>query len=85
MKWLAKSLPFHLFTNPCLINRFIFGQGVVIYTLEGLKLDRKNSCFHNLIHSCVFNELARLNKKKCMVSQTKGVHFTSNKIFVLSL
>ena len=31
MKWLGKPSPFHLFTNPCLINRFIFCQGVVIY------------------------------------------------------
>ena len=31
MKWLGGTSPFHLFTNPCVINRFIFGQGVVIY------------------------------------------------------
>ena len=31
MKWLGRPSPFHLFTNPCVINRFIFGQGVVIY------------------------------------------------------
>ena len=31
MKWLGKPSPFHLFTNPCVIKRFIFGQGVVIY------------------------------------------------------
>ena len=31
MKWLGGPSPFHLFTNPCVINRFIFGQGVVIY------------------------------------------------------
>ena len=35
MKWLGKPSPFHLFTNPCVINRFIFGQGVVIYYLCG--------------------------------------------------
>ena len=33
MKWLGRPSPFHLFTNPCVINRFIFGQGVVIYYL----------------------------------------------------
>ena len=31
MKGLAKSSPFHLLTNPLVINRFIFGHGVVIY------------------------------------------------------
>ena len=31
MKWLGRPSPFHMFTNPCVINRFIFGQGVVIY------------------------------------------------------
>ena len=33
MKWLAESLPFQLFTNPSMINRFTFGHGVVIYYL----------------------------------------------------
>ena len=33
MKGLAKSSPFHLLTNPHVINRFIFGHGVVIYYL----------------------------------------------------
>ena len=31
MKWLGRHSPFHLLTNPSVINRFIFGQGVVIY------------------------------------------------------
>ena len=31
MKGLAESSPFRLLTNPHVINRFIFGQGVVIY------------------------------------------------------
>ena len=31
MKWLGKPSPSHLITNPYVINRFIFGQGVVIY------------------------------------------------------
>ena len=31
MKGLAESSPFHLLTNPHVINRFIFGHGVVIY------------------------------------------------------
>ena len=26
-----ETLAIHLFTNPCVINRFIFGQGIVIY------------------------------------------------------
>ena len=34
MKWLGRPSPFHLFTNPCVINRFIFGQGVVIYYMS---------------------------------------------------
>ena len=34
MKWLAESLPFHLFTNPSMINWFIFGHWVVIYYLN---------------------------------------------------
>ena len=29
----GRPLPFHLFTNHSVINRFIFGQGVVIYYL----------------------------------------------------
>ena len=33
MKWLGKPSAFHLFTNPSVINRFIFGQGVIIYYL----------------------------------------------------
>ena len=33
MKGLAESSPFHLLTNPHLINQFIFGHGVVIYYL----------------------------------------------------
>ena len=33
MKGLAESSPFHLLTNPHVINRFIFGHGVVIYYL----------------------------------------------------
>ena len=32
MKWLGKPSPFHLFTDPCVINRFIFGQGWLLYT-----------------------------------------------------
>ena len=31
MKGLAESSPFHLLTNPHVINRFILGHGVVIY------------------------------------------------------
>ena len=31
MHTLAKSSPFHLFTNPSVINRFTLGHGVVIY------------------------------------------------------
>ena len=34
MKGLAESSPFHLLTNPHVINRFIFGHGVVIYYLS---------------------------------------------------
>ena len=34
MKWLGRPSPFHLFTNPCVINRFIFGQGLVIYYIR---------------------------------------------------
>ena len=34
MKGLAKSSPFHLLTNPHVINRFIFGHGVVIYYMS---------------------------------------------------
>ena len=41
MKWLGRPSPFHLFSNPCLINRFIFDQGVVIYYLFSLN----NFCF----------------------------------------
>ena len=33
MKGLAKSSPFHLLTSPHVINRFIFGHGVVIYCI----------------------------------------------------
>ena len=34
MKGLTETLPFHLLTNPHVINRFIFGHGVVIYYLN---------------------------------------------------
>ena len=34
MKGLAESSPFHLLTNPHMINRFIFGHGVVIYYIH---------------------------------------------------
>ena len=34
MKGLAESSPFHLLTNPHMINRFIFGHGVVIYYIS---------------------------------------------------
>ena len=36
MKGLAESSPFHLLTNPHVINRFIFGHGVVIYYVSFL-------------------------------------------------
>ena len=40
MKGLAESSPFHLLTNPHVINRFIFGHGVVIYyILEAIGLN----------------------------------------------
>ena len=42
MKGLAESSPFHLLTYPHLINRFIFGHGVVIYYIYDIK-DYKNS------------------------------------------
>ena len=38
MKGLAESSPFHLLTYPHLINRFIFGHGVVIYYLTVRKI-----------------------------------------------
>ena len=46
MKWLGKPSPFHLFTNPCVINRFIFGQGVVIYYVCSFE-----HCFRSLFYS----------------------------------
>ena len=36
MKWLGGPSPFPLFTNPCVINRFIFGQEVVIYYISSI-------------------------------------------------
>ena len=36
MKGLAESSPFHLLTNPHVINRFIFGHGVVIYYIAAI-------------------------------------------------
>ena len=38
MQWLGGPSPFPLFTYPCVINRFIFGQEVVIYYLYFLQL-----------------------------------------------
>ena len=39
MKWLGGPSLFPLFTNPCVINWFIFGQEVVIYCeLDAIKL-----------------------------------------------
>ena len=49
MKWLGRPSPFHLFTNPCVINRFIFGQGVVIYYII--------SHFDNIL--IIFTELCK--------------------------
>ena len=40
MKGLAESSPFHLLTNPHMINRFIFGHGVVIYYLSDFGMDQ---------------------------------------------
>ena len=36
IKRLAESSPFHLFTNPHVINRLIFGHGVVIYYIQSI-------------------------------------------------
>ena len=60
MKWLGKPSPFHLFTNPCVINRFIFGQGVVIYYIHGCRVSTYNCYLHgsrsransDYIHGC---------------------------------
>ena len=41
MKWLERPSPFHMFTNPCVINRFIFGQWVVIYYLHDSRAKKK--------------------------------------------
>ena len=45
MKGLAESSPFYLLTNPHVINRFIFGHGVVIYYLTILLWNI--SCYKN--------------------------------------
>ena len=34
MKGLAESSPFHLLTDPHMINLFMFGHGVVIYNFS---------------------------------------------------
>ena len=44
MKGLAESSPFHLLTNPHMINRFIFGHGVVIYYLHCSENEISNQC-----------------------------------------
>ena len=41
MKGLAESSPFHLLTNPHVINWFIFGHVVVIYYLSFLTISRE--------------------------------------------
>ena len=48
MKWLAKSSPFNLLFNPCVINRFIFGQRIVIYYIlcEAFLFDRSRNGSH---------------------------------------
>ena len=44
MKGLAESSPFHLLTNPHMINRFIFGHGVVIYYIQFIDKRYESSC-----------------------------------------
>ena len=50
MKGLDESSPFHLLTNPHVINRFIFGHGVVIYYLiPSIQVKDSDSQDHFLI------------------------------------
>ena len=58
MKWLGRPSPFHLFTNPCVINRFIFCQGVVIYYIHTTKTRfRKNAIHSSLLLAAACNGL----------------------------
>ena len=41
MKWVWRHSPFDLLTNPSVINRSIFGQGLVIYYVN----KRLRACF----------------------------------------
>ena len=70
MKWLGKPSPFHLFTNPCVINRFIFGQGVVIYYIINMHIDlsdkmcQRNNYFYQTVSVLKYRRLyAQTNKK----------------------
>ena len=68
MKGLAESSPFHLLTNPHMINRFIFGHGVVIYYLLDnamfRKLPREQKliiCFEGTGNTCLTMFLIRIS------------------------
>ena len=67
MKWLGRPSPFHLFTNPCVINRFIFGQGVVIYYI--LELLHDVEAIHILCKLLTAFEFYFLKYDKCMQLQ----------------
>ena len=58
MKGLAESSPFHLLTNFHVINRFIFGHGLVIYYTIRLKFSNffihhhfQNQMFENFTYA----------------------------------
>ena len=59
MKGLAESTPFHLLTNPYVINCFIFGHGVVIYYIvmdagNGMKYYCLFGMSRKMIHIAAF-------------------------------
>ena len=67
MKLLGKPSPFHLFTNPCVINRFIFGQGVVIYYISKVRI--RTHCFPWATRVTFFLEISRLVKAILLLYQ----------------
>ena len=52
IKGLAESSPFHLLTNPNVLNWFIFGHGVVIYYISRIRMHMYYN--HNAMYSFSF-------------------------------
>ena len=54
MKWLGRPSPFHMFTNPYVIIRCIFGQGVLFTMYSSYILNKKKK--HKIHFSIYFSK-----------------------------